>query len=193
MLFRSVTFCFCPNIKAAGYPEIVIKSKWEEWRAGWFLVEFPAPSPLFDEPTEVVTDQPSWTRLSCQDEELGTAVVRFKLLRDRKVMAPALLAHFLRHRIAPLQKRPHPVWDYQGPADPSRLDGEDMSHKQVRETVAKIFRAKMMTKMPPRVSLGGPGEGCNPGQHAEVLPMGPGGPRRPQAPEGENQEGQASL
>ena len=54
-----VTFCFRPNIKAAGYPEINIKSKWEEWRAGWFLVEVPAPSPLFDEPTEVVTDQPS--------------------------------------------------------------------------------------------------------------------------------------
>ena len=55
-----VTFCFRPNIKAAGYPEINIKSKWEEWRAGWFLVEVPAPSPLFDEPTKVATDQPSW-------------------------------------------------------------------------------------------------------------------------------------
>ena len=39
-----VTFCFRPNIKAVGYPEITIKSKWEEWRAGWFLVEVPAPS-----------------------------------------------------------------------------------------------------------------------------------------------------
>ena len=29
-----VTFYFRPNIKAAGYPEITIKSKWEEWRAG---------------------------------------------------------------------------------------------------------------------------------------------------------------
>ena len=83
-------------------PEINIKSKWEEWRAGWFLVKVPAPSPLFDEPTEVVTDQPSWTRLSCQDEELGAVVARFKLLYDRKVTAPAILAHFLHHRIAPL-------------------------------------------------------------------------------------------
>ena len=54
-----VTFCFRPDIKVAGYPEINIKSKWEEWRAGWFLVEVPAPLPLFDEPTEVATDQPS--------------------------------------------------------------------------------------------------------------------------------------
>ena len=75
-------------------------------------------------------------------------MARFKLLRDKKVMAPALLAHFLRHRIAPLQKRPHPVWDYQGPADPSRLDSEDMPHKLVRDAVAKIFRAKMKTRMP---------------------------------------------
>ena len=92
--------------------------------------------------------EPSWKRLSCQDDELGAAVARFKLLRDRKVTAPALLAHFLRHRIAPLQKRPHPVWDYQGPADPSRLDGEDMPHKLVWDAVAKIFSAKMKTKMP---------------------------------------------
>ena len=75
-------------------------------------------------------------------------MARFKLLRDRKVTAPALLAHFLRHRIAPLQKRPHPAWDYQGPVDPSRLDSEDMPHKLVREVVAKIFRAKMKIKMP---------------------------------------------
>ena len=143
-----VTFCFRPNIKAAGYPEITIKSKWEEWRAGWFLVEVPAPSPLFDEPTEVVMGSPSWKQLSRQDGELGAAVARFKLLRDRKVTAPALLAHFLRHRIAPLQKRPHPAWDYQGPADPSRLDGEDMPNKLVRDAVAKIFRAKMKIKMP---------------------------------------------
>ena len=51
-----VTFCFRPNIKAAGYHEIVIKSKWEGWRAGWFFVAVPAPSPLFDETTEVVMD-----------------------------------------------------------------------------------------------------------------------------------------
>ena len=124
-----VTFCFRPNIKAASYPEIIIKSMWEEWRAGWFLVELPAPSPLFDELTEFVTDQPSWTRLSCQDEDLGATVAHFKLLHDRKVTAPAILAHFLRHRIAPLQKRPHSVWDYEGPSDPSRLDSEDMPRK----------------------------------------------------------------
>ena len=29
-----VTFCFHLNIKAAGYLEIIVKSKWEEWRAG---------------------------------------------------------------------------------------------------------------------------------------------------------------
>ena len=112
------------------------------------MVEVLAPSPLFDEPTEVVMGSPSWKQLSRQDGKLGAAVARFKLLRDRKVMAPALLAHFLRHRIAPLQKRSHPAWDYQGPADPSRLDGEDMPHKLARDAVAKIFRAKMKTKMP---------------------------------------------
>ena len=78
-------------------------------------------------------------------------MARFKLLRDKKVTASSLLAHFLRHRITLLQKRPHPVWDYKGPADPSRLDSEDMPHKLVQEAVAKIFRVKVKTKMPPGV------------------------------------------
>ena len=77
-----VTFYFRPRIKAAGYPKIVIKSKWEEWRAGWFLVEVPALSPLFQEPTELVMNEPSWTRLSMQDNDLDAGVNRLKLLHD---------------------------------------------------------------------------------------------------------------
>ena len=87
-------------------------------------------------------------RLSCQDGDLGAVVARFKLLRDPKVMAPAILAHFLRHRIASLQKRPHPVWDYEGPLDPSRLDSENMPHSLIRSTVADIFGTGVNTKLP---------------------------------------------
>ena len=72
----------------------------------------------------------------------------FKLLHDRKVTAPAILAHFLRHRITPLQKRPHPVWDYKGPMDPSRLDSEDMPHKLVQKAVTGIFGVGVKTRLP---------------------------------------------
>ena len=75
-------------------------------------------------------------------------MARFKLLRDRKVTAPAILAHFLRHRITPLQQRPYPVWNYKGPTDPSRLDSEDMPHKLVQKAVVRIFGAKVKTKLP---------------------------------------------
>ena len=90
-------------------------------------------------------------RLSCQDGDLGAMVARFKLLRDRKVTAPAIPAHFLRHHIAPLQKRPHLVWDYEGPSDPSRLDSENMPYSLIRLTVAGFFGTGVNTKLPSEV------------------------------------------
>ena len=75
-------------------------------------------------------------------------MAHFKLLRDRKVTAPAILAHFLYHHIAPLQQRPHPVWNYKGPTDPSHLDSEDMTHKLVQKAVARIVGARVKTKLP---------------------------------------------
>ena len=41
-----VKFCFRLNVKQA-YPEMVVKSKWDEWRNGWFLVVSRRPSSIF--------------------------------------------------------------------------------------------------------------------------------------------------
>ena len=46
-----VTFCFRPNVKQV-YPEMVVKSKWDEWRRGWFLVGVPEALPHLQEPKE---------------------------------------------------------------------------------------------------------------------------------------------
>ena len=46
-----VTFCFRPNVKQA-HPEMVVKSKWDEWRNGWFLVVVPEALQHLQEPTE---------------------------------------------------------------------------------------------------------------------------------------------
>ena len=39
-LAGGVTFCFHQNVKQF-YPQMVVKSKWEEWRNSWFLVAIP--------------------------------------------------------------------------------------------------------------------------------------------------------
>ena len=114
-------------------------------------MEVPAPLSLFDEPTEHVVNEPSWTRLSLLVDDLGVVVERFKLLRDQGVTTPAILAHFLRHRIAPLQQRPHVVWDYEGSSDPSGFSGENMSSPLLRSSVSGIFGAGVSIKRPSRV------------------------------------------
>ena len=75
-------------------------------------------------------------------------VERFKLLRDQGVTAPAIFSHFLKHRIAPLQQWPHPVWDYEGSSDLSRLDSENMPSSFLRSSVARIFGAGASIKLP---------------------------------------------
>ena len=44
-----VTFCFPPKVKQ-DYPEMAVKSKWDEWRNRWFLVGMPEALPHLEEP-----------------------------------------------------------------------------------------------------------------------------------------------
>ena len=103
-----VMFCFRPNVKKA-YPEMVVKSKWDEWRNGWFLVVIPEALQHLQEPTEHPVSQELWRSPSQQDVYLSAAVSRFKLLREQGVSGAAIIAHALRNHLAPLQKRPHPA------------------------------------------------------------------------------------
>ena len=106
-----VTFCFRQKVKQ-NYPYLPIKSKWDEWRQRWFLVEVLEALSLLEEPTEHPVSLETWNCVSLQDDDLSAAVERFKLLRDKGVSGAAIVAHFLRNRLAPLQKRPHPAWDF---------------------------------------------------------------------------------
>ena len=113
-----VTFCFRPKIKLA-YPLMETKSKWDEWRDRWFLVGVPEADSHLEEPVERPVDLDTWRSVSLQDGEFSAVVARFALLREKGVSGAAIVAHFLRNRLAPLQKRPHSACNFQGPRDPS--------------------------------------------------------------------------
>ena len=49
------------------------------------------------------------------------AVERIQLLREFGLTGNMVAADFLWRRLAPLQRRSHPAWAYEGPADPTRL------------------------------------------------------------------------
>ena len=45
------------------YPEMVVKSKWDEWRNRWFLVEVPEALPHLEEPKEHPVNMSTWRNL----------------------------------------------------------------------------------------------------------------------------------
>ena len=79
-----------------------IKSKWDEWRDRWFLVEVPVVEPQWEEPKELPKKLDSWSYLSGQDSGFSKVVERIKLLDSKGVTGAVVASHFLRNRIAPL-------------------------------------------------------------------------------------------
>ena len=90
----------------------------------------------------------TWRCVSLQDDDLSAVVARFKLLREKGVSGAAIVAHFLRNRLAPLQKRPHPAWDFQGPLDPSRLRSPDMDRALLRDNMIGMFTRDVKYELP---------------------------------------------
>ena len=55
------------------------------------------------------------------DPRLGPAVERIRLLRSQGLTMAEVMRDFLFKRLAPLQERSHPAWEYQGMDDATRL------------------------------------------------------------------------
>ena len=80
-----------------------------------------------------------WRSPSQQDVLLSMAVSRFKLLREQGVSGAAIIAQALRNRLAPLQKRPHPAWNFLGAQDPSHLQNTNVGDDTLFDIMKKIF------------------------------------------------------
>ena len=70
---------------------------------------------------------------------LSAVVTRFKLLREQGVSGAAIVTHALRNHLDPLQKSPHPAWNFQGPNDPSRLRSSNMEDPALLTVMKTIF------------------------------------------------------
>ena len=80
---------------ASQFIPVELRSKWEEFRHQWCFIRFPHADDSLDAPSEAPRKSPSWDS--------------------------HIVLDFLRCAVAPLQERSHPMWEYQGPQDKTRL------------------------------------------------------------------------
>src|SRR3954467_9840212 len=107
--------------KKDAYLEGELRSKWEEWRADWCLIVEENPQPFTVVRRTPVVHGRDWSEVASDDDKLQIAVTRILRLRRAGLTVGAVGADFLRCRIAPLQEKGRPAWEFQNAADIMRL------------------------------------------------------------------------
>jgi hypothetical protein len=119
-LSGSITWIPRPGSKEI-YPEGAGAKKWEEWRSEWYWIQEADPQPFCSPRRTKVIRGKDWSDFDPQDEKLTVAITRIQRLRAAKLTVEVVGADFLCHRIAPLQNKGRPAWDFKNAADVMRL------------------------------------------------------------------------
>ena len=98
-----------------------LRSKWEEWRAEWCWIVEENPQPFTAVRQAPIVRDNDWSNVAPEDERLKIAITRILRLRLAGLTVGAVGADFLRRRIAPLQERGRPAWEFKNSADIMRL------------------------------------------------------------------------
>ena len=107
--------------KKEAYLEGELRSKWEEWRAEWCWIVEENPQPFTALRQAPIVRGNDWSNVAPEDERLKIAITRILRLRLAGLTVGAVGADFLRRRIAPLQERGRPAWEFKNSADIMRL------------------------------------------------------------------------
>src|SRR4051812_25136450 len=107
--------------KKEAYLEGELRSRWEEWRADWCLIVEENPQPFTAVRRAPVVRGRDWSDVAPDDAKLEIAVTRILRLRLAGLTVGAVGADFLCRRIAPLQEKGRPAWEFQNVADIMRL------------------------------------------------------------------------
>ena len=103
------------------YPDGLYRKKWDEWRSEWCWIKEKDPQPFcLPRQTKAVRGK-DWSSLDPQDEKLAIAITRINRLKVAGLTIEMVGADFLRRRIAPLQNKGRPAWDFKNAADIMRL------------------------------------------------------------------------
>lgn len=116
----SITWYF-RNSTAAEYIGGHLMMWWQEWRSSWCLIKMADPPAYCAIPQGEAVHNPHRKGRGPWDEEFSLAIQRIKSLRQAGLMMEMVVADYLWRCIAPLQRRSHFAWEYNGPADNMRL------------------------------------------------------------------------
>jgi len=145
----------CPiggfNIQAlsgSNYFDLQAVDSAQGWRTRWFYV--PIDQTVL--PAFSIDAQPSktaaWDHLVSKAESKEAAPL-LKKLPDLLTTIPGLqlIATYMRMRVWPLRLRAHPMWQYEGPLDSTRMSQVELSEKELGAQVKKITTIKNSTKI----------------------------------------------
>ena len=95
--------------------------KWDEWRVEWCWIVEENPQPFTALRQAPIVRGNDWSNVAPEDDRLKIAVTRILRLRLAGLTVGAVGEDFLCRRIAPLQERGRPAWEFQNSADIMRL------------------------------------------------------------------------
>jgi hypothetical protein len=98
----------------------------------WFYIrEEPSQASYYDV-SLVPKKTDSWKELP---QNIVQIEVIMQLLPWSRLDGPSVVSNFISHQIQPCQARVHPVYEYQGRMDPTRMRNEDLEPKEAKSRV----------------------------------------------------------
>ena len=117
----------------------------QNWRKKWFYLKDEEESfaPFAD--VLVAKSKKTWANEISAEEEVVVEVLyqkiqKIRMVRNQTSVGTEIVAYFLKNRIQPLMVREHPMFEYVGSEDPTRLDDEDMDDEQLTNEIRRMTK-----------------------------------------------------
>ena len=139
------------------YFKFPLKESVQDWRNKWFYIKdeatdgHPINFPPFED-VMIAKPKKTWANIIPAEQEevvetLYQRVQKIRLVRNQTSIGTEIVAHFLKRRIQPPMAREHPMYDYSGPEDPTRLDEVDLDDDQLTAEVRRLTKLSKKDKI----------------------------------------------
>ncbi|KQK04340.1 hypothetical protein BRADI_2g13072v3 [Brachypodium distachyon] len=153
--FITLCECFLGKVEAVGsvnfqvrpdtkYFSLQQRESVQGWRLKWFYIRSDAPgadpSLLAFSIKKKKKKTAAWSHelTPAEESEATPLMAKMHFLMGQGLTGVHLIALFLRMRIQPLQARVHPMWSFEGPGDPTRVNAEELYLNELESRVQRL-------------------------------------------------------